>query len=55
VSITIVDDDDEIPILFFNNVTSNKKLGPATRLSKAFPEEIPEKTVHIIIQRPPGR
>ncbi|KAF9313348.1 hypothetical protein BG006_004179, partial [Podila minutissima] len=52
VSIPITDDDD-IPILL-NNVTSGKKkLGLATRLSKVFPEELPEETVHIIVQRPP--
>ncbi|KAG0340216.1 hypothetical protein BG000_000381 [Podila horticola] len=44
VSIPITNDDDEIPILL-NNVTSDKKkLGPATRLSKVFPEELPEET-----------
>ncbi|KAF9276351.1 hypothetical protein BGZ74_003672, partial [Mortierella antarctica] len=53
VSIPITDDDDELPILL-NNVTSDKKkLGPATRLSKVFPAELPEETVHIIVQRPP--
>ncbi|KAF9307968.1 hypothetical protein BG003_011803, partial [Podila horticola] len=52
VSIQITDDDDEIAILL-NSVTGDKKkLGPATRLSKVFPEELPEKTVHIIVQRP---
>ncbi|KAI8345054.1 hypothetical protein B0O80DRAFT_475797, partial [Mortierella sp. GBAus27b] len=30
-----------------------KKLGPATRLSKVFPKEPPEETIHIIVQRPP--
>ncbi|KAG0311177.1 hypothetical protein BG000_006754, partial [Podila horticola] len=53
VSIPITDDDDEISIML-NNVTSNKKrLHPVTRLLKVFPEELPEETVHIIIQRPP--
>ncbi|KAG0327580.1 hypothetical protein BG000_000894, partial [Podila horticola] len=53
VTIPITDDDNEIPILL-NNVTSDKKkLGPATRLSKVFPEELPEETIHIIVQRPP--
>jgi hypothetical protein len=52
VSMPITDDDDEIPILL-NNVTGDKKkLGPATRLSKAFPKDLPEEAVHIIIQRP---
>ena len=32
--------------------TDKKKLGPTTRLSKVFPEELPEDTVHIIVQRP---
>ncbi|KAF9368439.1 hypothetical protein CPC16_005346, partial [Podila verticillata] len=53
VLLPITDEDDEIPILL-NNVTSDKKkLSPATRLSKVFPEEIPEEMVHIIVQRPP--
>ncbi|KAG0247900.1 hypothetical protein BGZ95_008357, partial [Linnemannia exigua] len=53
VSIPITEDD-ELPILL-NNVADKdrKKLGPATRLSKVFPEELPEETVHVIIQRPP--
>ncbi|KAF9311595.1 hypothetical protein BG003_007208 [Podila horticola] len=52
VSLPIIEDE-EIPILL-NNVTSDKKkLRPATRLSKVFPEELPEETVHIVVQRPP--
>ncbi|KAF9203681.1 hypothetical protein BGZ59_001488 [Podila verticillata] len=52
--VSIPIDDDEVPILL-NNVPDKdkKKLGPATRLSKVFPEELPEETVHIIVQRPP--
>ncbi|KAG0195405.1 hypothetical protein BGX33_003418, partial [Mortierella sp. NVP41] len=54
VSIPITDDDDEISILLDNvNDKDKKKLGPATRLSKVFPEELPEETIHIIVQRPP--
>ncbi|KAK3826537.1 MAG: hypothetical protein JOS17DRAFT_818452 [Linnemannia elongata] len=30
-----------------------KKLGLATQFSKVFPEDLPEETVHNIIQRPP--
>ncbi|KAG0010901.1 hypothetical protein BGZ81_002491, partial [Podila clonocystis] len=54
VSIPITDDDDAVPIKL-NNVTNKdkKKLGPATRLSKGFPEGLPEETVNIIVQRPP--
>ncbi|KAF9314603.1 hypothetical protein BG003_003981, partial [Podila horticola] len=52
VTIPITDDDNETPILL-NNVTK-KKLGPLTRLSKVFPEDIPEESIiHIIVQRPP--
>ncbi|KAG0374252.1 hypothetical protein BGX24_010637 [Mortierella sp. AD032] len=29
-----------------------KKLGPATRLSKVFPEDLPDETVHLIVQPP---
>ncbi|KAG0015829.1 hypothetical protein BGZ81_011501 [Podila clonocystis] len=52
--VSIPIEDDEVPILL-NNVThkDKKKLGPATRLSKVFPEELAEETVHIIVQRPP--
>ncbi|KAG0206982.1 hypothetical protein BGX31_002636, partial [Mortierella sp. GBA43] len=47
-----ITDDDEVPILL-DSLDEKKKLGPATRLSKAFPEEPPEEIVHIILQRPP--
>ncbi|KAF9274677.1 hypothetical protein BGZ68_000438 [Mortierella alpina] len=51
VSIPIPDDDDELPILL-GAINDKKKLGPATRLSKLFPEEMPEETIHIFVQRP---
>ncbi|KAG0196539.1 hypothetical protein BGX28_010002 [Mortierella sp. GBA30] len=47
------DDDDEIPILLDNVNRDKKKLGPATRLAKLFPEDVPEETIHVIVQRPP--
>ncbi|KAF8905174.1 hypothetical protein BGZ58_006417, partial [Dissophora ornata] len=48
------DDDDELPILLNSIDTKDKKkLGPATRLSKVFPGDMPEETVNIIVQRPP--
>ncbi|KAF9344405.1 hypothetical protein BGX26_004416 [Mortierella sp. AD094] len=48
------DDDNELPILLNNIVTKDKKkLGPTTRLSKVFPAELPDETIHIIVQRPP--
>ncbi|KAF9271241.1 hypothetical protein BGZ74_006306, partial [Mortierella antarctica] len=52
--VSIPINDDEVPILL-NSVPDKdkKKLGPATRLSKVFPEDLPEETVHIIVQRPP--
>ncbi|KAG0080939.1 hypothetical protein BGZ92_000406 [Podila epicladia] len=53
VSVPITDDNDEIPILLSSVTSNKKKLGPATRLSKVFPEELPEETVHILVQRPP--
>ncbi|KAF9079299.1 hypothetical protein BGX23_004440, partial [Mortierella sp. AD031] len=52
VLIPITDDDDEVPIAL-SSFDEKKKLGPATRLSKVFPEDLPEETVHIIVQRPP--
>ncbi|KAG9067627.1 hypothetical protein KI688_012412 [Linnemannia hyalina] len=51
VSIPITEDNDDTPILLEHVPSSSKKrLGPATRLSKVFPEELPEVTV---LQRPP--
>ncbi|KAG0333971.1 hypothetical protein BG000_008756, partial [Podila horticola] len=52
-TIPITDDDDEIAILVKNIASNKKKLGPATRLAKVFPEELQEETVHIVVQRPP--
>ncbi|KAG0249979.1 hypothetical protein DFQ27_009685, partial [Actinomortierella ambigua] len=54
VSIPASEDDDETSILI-DNVTSDhkRKLSPLTRLTKVFPEELPEETIHIIVQRPP--
>ncbi|KAG0076419.1 hypothetical protein BGZ90_008718 [Linnemannia elongata] len=51
VSIPITDEDDEVPIIL--NSFDKRKLGPVTRLSKVFPEDLPEETIHIIVQRPP--
>ncbi|KAK3836796.1 MAG: hypothetical protein J3R72DRAFT_526112 [Linnemannia gamsii] len=54
VSIPIIEEDDALPILLDNVADKDKKKpGPATRLSKVFPEDLPEETVHIIVQRPP--
>jgi hypothetical protein len=50
VSIPITDED-EVPIVL-NSFDEKKKLGPATRLSRVFPEDPPEETIHIIVQRP---
>ncbi|KAI8344986.1 hypothetical protein B0O80DRAFT_492022 [Mortierella sp. GBAus27b] len=46
-------DDDELPILL-DSLDEKKKLRPATRISKVFTEELPEETVHIIVQPPPS-
>ncbi|KAG0315368.1 hypothetical protein BG000_005218, partial [Podila horticola] len=51
VSVVITDDDEELPILL-KSLNEKKKLGPATRISKVFAEELPEETIHIIVQRP---
>jgi len=54
VSIPIVDDDDEPPILLDNVTDEDKKrLGPAMRLSKVFSKDLPEEMIHIIVERPP--
>jgi hypothetical protein len=47
-----ITDDDELPVLL-DRLNEKKKLGPATRISKVFTEELPEETVHIMVQRPP--
>ncbi|KAK5829403.1 hypothetical protein F5H01DRAFT_330146 [Linnemannia elongata] len=53
VSLPVSDNDDEIPIQLKNFADKDKKkLGPATRVSKVFPEDLPEETVHLIVQRP---
>ncbi|KAF8924384.1 hypothetical protein BGZ58_001838, partial [Dissophora ornata] len=51
VSIPITDDDEEVPIML-ETLDEKKKLGPATRLSKVFSEDLPEETIHILVQRP---
>ncbi|KAF9372311.1 hypothetical protein CPB97_001350, partial [Podila verticillata] len=48
VSILITDDDDEIPILLNIGTSGKRKLGPATILSRVFPQELPEETVLIM-------
>lgn len=54
VSIPVSDDNDEIPIRLKNIADKDMiNLGPVTRVSKVFPEDLPEETVHIIVQRPP--
>ncbi|KAF9991671.1 hypothetical protein BGZ79_004151 [Entomortierella chlamydospora] len=42
----------KIPTLL-DDLNGKKKLGPATRISKVFPGELPEETIHVIVQRPP--
>ncbi|KAG0195537.1 hypothetical protein BGX28_001181, partial [Mortierella sp. GBA30] len=46
--------DGELPLLLSTLPEDKRKLGPAMRLSKMFPEELPEETIHIIVQRPPA-
>lgn len=53
--VSIPIDDDEVLILLKNITSNKKKLGPAIRLFKVFPKELPEETVHIVVHRaPPG-
>ncbi|KAI7831762.1 hypothetical protein BC939DRAFT_498731 [Gamsiella multidivaricata] len=51
VSIPILDDD-ELPIVLSTLKENEKKLGPATHLSKVFTEEPSKEAIHIIVQRP---
>ncbi|KAG0296844.1 hypothetical protein BGZ97_004435 [Linnemannia gamsii] len=46
------DDDDEQPVLL-DKVSEKKKLKATTKLSKVFDTELPEDTIHVIVQRPP--
>ncbi|KAF9273052.1 hypothetical protein BGZ74_004925, partial [Mortierella antarctica] len=46
------DSNDDIPIVL-DSVPEKKKLRVTSKLSKAFDNELPEETIHIIIQRPP--
>ncbi|KAG0079784.1 hypothetical protein BGZ92_000898, partial [Podila epicladia] len=46
------EDDDEQPILL-DNVSERKKLKATSKLSKVFDTELPEDSIHIIVQRPP--
>ncbi|KAI8345006.1 hypothetical protein B0O80DRAFT_29769 [Mortierella sp. GBAus27b] len=48
-----ITDNEELPILL-DSLDEKKKLRPATRISKVFTEELPEETVHIIVQPPPS-
>ncbi|KAK3836314.1 MAG: hypothetical protein J3R72DRAFT_493794 [Linnemannia gamsii] len=51
VSIPVIEDDDELPILLSNVAAEDKKkLFPTSRLSKVIPRRPPEDTVHILIQ-----
>ncbi|KAF9306987.1 hypothetical protein BGZ74_001108 [Mortierella antarctica] len=54
VSIPVAEGNDETPILLDNVTNTNiKTLGPATRLSKVSPEDLPDEMINITVQRPP--
>ncbi|KAF9317743.1 hypothetical protein BG006_003312 [Podila minutissima] len=53
VSVPIPRHDDIIPILVSNVKGDRENLSPAIHLSKVFSQELPEETVHVIVQRPP--
>ncbi|KAF8926465.1 hypothetical protein BGZ47_002706 [Haplosporangium gracile] len=46
------DDDNDLPVLL-DTVLEKKKLKATTKLSKVFDTELPDDTIHIIVQRPP--
>ncbi|KAF9274327.1 hypothetical protein BGZ88_003110, partial [Linnemannia elongata] len=46
------DDDSDLPVLL-DSVPEKKKLKATTRLLKVFNTELPDDTIHIIVQRPP--
>ncbi|KAF8923966.1 hypothetical protein BGZ47_004346, partial [Haplosporangium gracile] len=51
VSVTITDDDDEAPILL-DNLPVKKKLRATSKLSMVFDADLPEDTIHVLVQRP---
>ncbi|KAF9946559.1 hypothetical protein BGZ72_000228 [Mortierella alpina] len=53
VSISFPDDNDDEAHILLDSLDEKKKLGPATRLSKVFPEDFSEETIHILVQRTP--
>ncbi|KAF9276057.1 hypothetical protein BGZ68_010295 [Mortierella alpina] len=46
------DDDDDLPVVL-NSVPEKKKLKATTKLLKVYDIELPDDTIHIIVQRPP--
>ncbi|KAG0039254.1 hypothetical protein BGZ89_007933, partial [Linnemannia elongata] len=46
------DDDNDLPVLL-DTVPEKKKLKATAKLSKVFDTELPDDTIHIIVQRPP--
>ncbi|KAI8049520.1 hypothetical protein BDF22DRAFT_657730 [Syncephalis plumigaleata] len=48
-----IPDDDDNPILL-NSLSEKKILRATTKLSKVFGSELPDETIHIIVQRPPA-
>ncbi|KAF9294521.1 hypothetical protein BGZ74_011217, partial [Mortierella antarctica] len=46
------DDDNDLPIPL-DSVLDKKKLKATTKLSRVFIGELPEDTIHVIVQRPP--
>ncbi|KAG0199630.1 hypothetical protein BGX28_007110 [Mortierella sp. GBA30] len=51
VSVTIKEDDDETPILLAN-LPTKKKLRATSKLFVVFAADLPEDTIHVIVQRP---
>ncbi|KAF9381304.1 hypothetical protein CPC16_009905 [Podila verticillata] len=51
--VSIPDDDDNGLPITLDSVAEKKKLKATAKLSKIFDTELPEDTIHIIVQRPP--
>ncbi|KAF8930930.1 hypothetical protein BGZ47_000325 [Haplosporangium gracile] len=49
--VSIPDDDNDLPILL-DSVSEKKKLKATTKVSKIFDAELPEDTIHIVVERP---
>ncbi|KAG0248748.1 hypothetical protein BGZ95_007872, partial [Linnemannia exigua] len=51
--VSIPDDDDNEPSVLLDNLLAKKKLSTTNKLFMVFDADLPEGTIHVIVQRPP--